>query len=103
MRPSFGRRAAPSPSKQPLPAVSKFARPGGPARIEPAASVDEELRQWKAARRSAFPIRTLALVASLSFGIASFALPKEINETVQYPLYALSLASLYLGVRGKRR
>ncbi len=100
MSQSFGRRTANQPSKPPLPAVSKFARPV--VKPEATPSVDEELRQWKSTRRSTFPIRTLALVASLSFGIASFALPKEINEGVQYPLYALSLASLYAGLRRKR-
>jgi hypothetical protein len=106
MSQSFGRRALNQPSKAPLPAMSKFARPAAPA-PEPtgpgAASVDDELRQWKSARGSRFPIRTLALVASVSFGIASVALPKEINEAVQYPLYGLSLASLYVGLRRKRQ
>ena len=50
-----------------------------------------------------FPIKLLALMASLCFGIASVAVPKEINDEVQYPLYALSAASLYLGFRRKRR
>jgi hypothetical protein len=85
--------------------VTRQAVPVQPAmNAEPAApSVDEELRQWKKSRRYAFPIRPLALMASLSFGIASLVLPSEINDQVQYPLYALSAASLYAGLRRKRQ
>jgi hypothetical protein len=71
---------------------------------EPAVpSVEDELRQWKKSRRYPFPIRSLALMASLSFGIASLVLPSEINDQLQYPLYALSAASLYAGLRRKRQ
>ena len=99
---AFGRRPVP---KTPPPLVAKFSRPAATAsQAETSApSVDEELRAWKKSRGSAFPVKLLALTASLSFGIASVALPKEINEVVQYPLYALSGLSLYLGFRRKRR
>ncbi len=109
MSQSFGRRVPGISSKPPLPAMTKIMRPA-PAAAQPALktdaatlSVDEELRQWKKSRRYSFPVRPLALMASLSFGIASFVLPAEINDQVQYPLYALSAASLYVGVRRKRQ
>ena len=102
MSQSFGRRAQTTKTLPPVPV--KFSRPGAPApKIETAApSLDEELRQWKKSRRRSFPIKPLALMASLCFGIGSFALPKDINDEVQWPLYALSAASLYVGFRRKR-
>ena len=106
---AFGRRAQ-TPAPKALPPVpAKFSRPGAPPitseiKTEAATpSVDDELRQWKKSRRRSFPIKPLALMASLCFGIGSFALPKEINDEVQWPLYALSAASLYVGFRAKRR
>ena len=104
MSQSFGRRAQPTKTLPPVPV--KFSRPAArPVTADvkaPAPSVDEELRQWKKSRRRSFPIKPLALMASLCFGIGSFALPKEINDEVQWPLYALSAASLYVGFRRKR-
>jgi hypothetical protein len=105
MSQTFGRRAqTPAPKASP-PVPVKFSRPGAPAvKAEPAApSVDDELREWKKSRVRNFPIKPLALIASLCFGIGSFALPKEINDEVQWPLYALSAASLYIGFRRKRQ
>ncbi|MDE2472499.1 MAG: hypothetical protein KGL35_28175 [Bradyrhizobium sp.] len=68
-------------------------------------SVDEELRQWKLARRRNFeiPWRPLSLMATLCFGIASFALPDSVNDNVQWLLYALTAASLYAGFRKRRQ
>lgn len=85
--------------------MAKISRPGPPAPAMPAGpSVDDEIRDWKKARGSNFPIKLLALVASVSFGVASIALPQQINDWAQYPLYALSAASLYAGfVRKKRK
>jgi hypothetical protein len=108
MSQSFGRRASGTPSKPPMPAMTKISRPAAaaptPLKAEAATpSVDEELRLWKKSRRYSFPIRPLALMASLSFGIASFVLPAEINDQVQYPLYALSAASMVVGLRRKRQ
>jgi hypothetical protein len=109
MSQSFGRRAQTSAPKALPPLPAKFIRPGAPPakadiKIEAAApSVDDELREWKKSRRRSFPIKPLALMASLCFGIGSFALPKEINDEVQWPLYALSAASLYVGFRRKRQ
>jgi hypothetical protein len=64
-------------------------------------SLDDELRRWKRARRQNFeiPWRPLSLMASMSFGIAAFVLPESVNNAVQWPLYALSAASLYAWFR----
>jgi hypothetical protein len=100
MSQAFGRRPTTKPLPAPLPVPVKFARPGHvqPPRPEPASpSLDDELREWKKARGSNFPFKLLALTASVSFGIASVALPAQINDWAQYPLYALSAASLYAG------
>ena len=105
---SFGRRSGGAPP----PAMRKFSRPtlgaaplvgraqDAPARID---SVDEELKAWKKSRGPSRHVKLLALAASLSFGIASFALPETVNDWLQYPLYALSAASLYVGFRHKRQ
>ncbi|MBU6456550.1 MAG: hypothetical protein KGK16_16720 [Bradyrhizobium sp.] len=68
-------------------------------------SVDEELRQWKLARRRNFeiPWRPLSLMATLCFGIASLVLPDSVNDSVQWLLYALAAASLYAGFRKRRQ
>lgn len=68
-------------------------------------SLDDELRQWKLARRQNFqiPWRPLSLMATLCFGIASFVLPDSVNDDVQWLLYALAAASLYAGFRKRRR
>jgi hypothetical protein len=70
-----------------------------------AAPHDDELRQWKQARRQNFeiPWRPLSLMATLCFGIASFVLPDSVNDNVQWLLYALAAASLYAGFRKRRR
>jgi hypothetical protein len=104
MSQTFGRRTQSSAPKAHPPVPVKFSRPAAPAAIpDPAVpSVEDELREWKKSRGRNFPIKPLALMASLCFGIASIALPKELNDEVQYPLYALSAASLYVGFRSKR-
>jgi len=96
--PSFGRRTQAAP----LPLMRKTIRPA-PIPATPAAppSVDDEIRQWKKSRGLSRHLRPVALTASLCFGIASFVLPKAVNDEVQYPLYALSAASLYAGLRRK--
>jgi hypothetical protein len=68
-------------------------------------SLDDELRQWKLARRQNFqiPWRSLYLMATLCFGLASFVLPDSINDEVEWLLYALAAASLYVWFRGGRR
>jgi hypothetical protein len=98
----FGHRAQ---EKAVMPGMHKFARPAHVTTDktvkEPAAggadAVDDEIRQWKKARGSNFPVKLLALVATISLGVASIALPAKVNDWVQYPLFALSAVSLYVG------
>jgi hypothetical protein len=103
----FGRRAGHAKAPAP-PAMMKFARaPHAPTPAPPQAapidSVDAEIREWKKARGSHFPIKLLALVASASFGVASIALPARINAWAEWPLLALTAASLYAGFRRRKR
>jgi hypothetical protein len=102
---SFGRRPLAKPSQAPLPVMTKFARPetAAPRAESPAPSVDDEVREWKKSRGFTFPLKPIALMASLSFGIASFVLPADINAWAEWPLYGLSAASLYVGFRRKAR
>ena len=53
-------------------------------------SLDDDLRQWNLARKQnfEFPWRSLSLMATLCFGIASFVLPDSVNDNVQWLLYA---------------
>ena len=100
---NFGRRAAAKPA--PLPAMTKFSRPGAaPVRAQkpPSDPVADELKAWKKSRGPSPYLKPLALAASLCFGVASLALPATVNDWVEYPLYALSAASLYAGFRRKR-
>ena len=101
----FGRRSLANPSQAPLPVMTKFARPetAAPRTEPPAPSVDDEVREWKKSRGFTFPLKPIALMASLSFGIASFVLPEDVTAWAQWPLYALSAASLYVGFRRKAR
>ncbi len=68
-------------------------------------SLDDDLRQWKLTRKQnfGFPWRSLSLMATLCFGIASFVLPDSVNDNVQWLLYALAAASLYVGFRRRRQ
>jgi hypothetical protein len=72
-----------------------------PPRHAAAAQVDDELREWKQARRRAYrlPWRQLALMASLCFGIGALVLPDTVNENLDWLLYALMAASFYAGIR----
>ena len=101
---SFGRRAAAkSPQARP-PVMTKITRSNdilSPA--QPAADpVDDELRQWKKARGFTFPLKPIALMASLCFGIGSVVLPAQVNDWAQWPLYTLSAASLYVGFHRRK-
>jgi hypothetical protein len=62
-------------------------------------SIDEELREWKNARRKKIrlPWRQISLMASLCFGIGSFVLPDSVNHAVQWPLLGLAALSLIAG------
>jgi hypothetical protein len=110
---SFGRRGGPqrqlSRSTGPIQAVASSARTESAdhSLIRPLAekpefsSLDDDLREWKRARKQNFqiPWRPLSLLASLFFCVASFALPDSVNDVVQWPLYALAAASFYVGFR----
>ena len=67
--------------------------------------VDDDLQEWKQARkqRSKIPWRQLSLMASLCFGIASFVLPDSVNENLDWLLYGLMAVTLYTGLRRRAR
>jgi hypothetical protein len=116
---SFGRRGTPPPSsghsmgKTETVAQATRVQSTGPSIERPVRlseksefpSLDDELRQWKLARKRNFeiPWRPLSLMATLCFGIASFALPDSVNDNLQWLLYALAAAGLYAGFRKRRR
>jgi len=83
------------PAEQPLPPAARTDDP----------SLDQELEAWKRQRKSGFsvPWRQLSLMASLCFGIASFALPDSVSDNVQWLLFALMGISLYVGFSKRRR
>ena len=111
----FGRRGNPSPSSGRSIATAETVaqaatvQSAAPSIERPAfllekselPSIDDELREWKLARRQNFeiPWRPLSLMATLCFGVASFVLPDSVNDNVQWLLYALAAASLYAGFR----
>jgi hypothetical protein len=101
---NFGRRASAEPAKAPLPLMTKFARPGEvKPQAQPASpSVDDELKDWKKERGFTFPLKPITLMASLCFAIGSFALPAEVTDWAQWPLYALSAGSLYVGFHRRK-
>ena len=98
-------RAAASPSAGALADTIAFAEPSS-ADLPPPEwlSVDGELQEWKSARRRQFqlPWRQISLMAGLCFGVASLVLPDSINDVMQWPLYALTAASFYAGLRKKK-
>ena len=106
---AFGRRASPQAASV---APIQIASPSIHAPIDSEAmalpkfndamSVDDELAEWRRARRFPIPWRQLWLMASLSFGIASLVLPDSINDIVQWLLFGLSVASLYVWFKGRR-
>jgi hypothetical protein len=66
---------------------------------------NEDNEDWQAERKQGFklPWRQLFFTASLCFGLASLVLPEEVNDNVQWLLYALMAASLYAGFSRRRR
>jgi hypothetical protein len=67
-------------------------------------SLNDELGQWKLARkRNLVHWRSLWFVATLSFGIASFVLPDSVNDNVNWVLYGLAAASVYVGFRKRHQ
>ena len=107
---TFGRRATtsrPSEAHDPVTPVRKPVLPGQPAddslellRHIASPPIDDEFREWKKARKrhSGLPWRQLALMASVSFGIASLVLPDSVSDTLDWVLYALMAASAYAGL-----
>ena len=115
---TFGRRASAAPvrreAKAPLP-VAPVAAPPPPVETKPAEtpvvvppaaelSVDDELRRWKEQRRQTLftrlPWKQFSLFASISFGVASFVLPDNVNDAVDYLLWGLSLITFAIWVSG---
>ena len=110
----FGRRASfePRPT-QPRAAIRPVvpraidAPPISSATLPPHATGptgDDELRDWKRARRQSYqiPWRQLSLMASLCFGVAAFVLPSSVNNTLDWLLYGLMIASFIAGIRRRR-
>lgn len=108
---TFGRRATPS---QPVARATVVNDPVSPASkiglseqhaselLKHIASppIDDEFREWKKARKrhSGLPWRQLALMASVSFGVASLVLPDSVSEKLDWLLYILMAASAYAGL-----
>jgi hypothetical protein len=105
-RRSFGRRAAALPTVPQAMVPEHVSKPVLSSRLPDTAlpSVEDEIAAWKAARGSVvpFPWRQLSLMAGLCFGIASFVLPATVNDTLQWPLYALAAVSLYVGLHKRK-
>jgi len=106
-RQAFGRRNQPQPRSEPPAAaiVAPIAEPAPRPQVPPPRTdaADEDLRAWKETRRLRFPLQQFSLMASLCFGIASFALPESLNDSLQWPLYGLAAASLYVGLSKRFR
>jgi hypothetical protein len=102
--PSFGRRGAPAYRTAPAVQAAKpivAAPPVNSPTFAQLSSHDEDLQQWKRARKQRFAalVRPLSFTATACFGIASFVLPDSVNDLVQWPLYALAAVSFYIGIR----
>jgi len=96
-RPATGAVVAPAAAAIDTPSIRQAASP-------PSASADDELRDWKRARRRSYriPWRQLSLMASLCFGVAAFVLPDTVSNTLNWVLYALMIASFVAGIRRRR-
>lgn len=66
-------------------------------------SVEQELEEWKRARKYRAPWRQISLIASLSFGIASFVLPSTLDDVVQWVLIVLSAMSFTAWATGRTK
>jgi len=108
---SFGRRqgfapeskraamATPEANADPLP-VKSWTAESSPnetdlAELSTQADSDEFQREWDTAHLVGFPWGKAYLMAGLSFGIASFALPDTVNEAANWLLYLLAGASIW--------
>jgi hypothetical protein len=70
-----------------------------------ARSLEDELREWKQARRKSFrlPWRQISFMASVCFGVGSLVLPDSVNRTIQWLLLALGALSLTAGFSARRK
>ena len=99
------RRPAPAQSlvRAGAPALAPLRTDIGQRRCSPrrdVPDVDEELRQWQQARKQKVHIPWRRLVADgriAGFGVASLVLPDPVNDTLQWPLWALMAASFIAG------
>jgi hypothetical protein len=96
-------RETPAPEPRIEPAFPRAGHVTRPTEPEPL-SVEEELAQWNAlrkARRRSFrePWRTVAIAASVMFGLSTWMLPASVNMIVQVMLFGLFGASVYAGLR----
>lgn len=97
--------SAPHPAAAPRPQkLIVEAKPVVAEAPPPVPSVDDELRQWKEERRKGLffrlPWKQFSLFASISFGVASFVLPDDVNDAVNYLLWGLSLISFAIWISG---
>jgi hypothetical protein len=109
-RASFGRRGASQAARAPAfvaPVVRHertvpVSQPDSGFPLAPDASVDDEVRAWKAQRSFTIPWKQLCLSASVCFGIASFVLPDNVNAAVNWLLYGLTAMSFWVWFKGRR-
>lgn len=105
-RRTFGRRSGPQFATTglapPVPSAENAA--AIPLSAPTLPSIEDEIEEWKRARgyRALFPWRQLSLMAGLCFGVASFVLPGEVNDVVQWPLYLFAAISFYVGLRKRK-
>jgi len=88
------REAGTSPAPSIMPAASD----------ESSVDVDRELEEWKAARklqRRSFrePWRTLAIAATVGFGLSSWLLPDSVADVAELVTGGLGAASFFAGFR----
>ncbi len=106
---SFGRRPQPQRNQtRAAPVVSQappelaVEQPFSLEMDRTAPSLDQELQAWKEQRSFKVPWRQLYLMASVCFGIASFVLPSDVNDSVDWLLYGLMAMSFYAWFSGRR-
>jgi len=70
-----------------------------------APSLEDELLEWKRARRHNYrpPWRQISFMASACFGIGYFVLPDSVNEAVQWLLLGLVIASFASGISSRHK
>jgi hypothetical protein len=109
---TFGRRTAPqqqiwfrsSASLAPVAEAGPAPAIVPPLSEEPSVDVDRELEEWKASRRihkRSFrePWRSLAIAATVGFGLSSWLLPDSVADVAQLVTVGLCAASFLAGFR----